>query len=198
MKHPLSAIIPVIVVSMLAACATRIEHPADQGGTWSDPDLPARQVVVAEPELPAKEVAVTEPEPPAKETAVAEPESPTKESAATEAALPAQEVAATEPEPPTKETAVAVAKLPTVTYQCESGAIIDAYYGNNQSVTLTYQEQVYRLKIARSASGARYVGDGMQWWTRGSGPGGRGTLSSMQAGSDISTDQIESCIISDS
>lgn len=64
----------------------------------------------------------------------------------------------------------------TTTYACESGATIAASYPDTDSATIVYQEQQHRMQIAVSGSGARYVGDGLEWWTKGSGPGADGTL----------------------
>lgn len=59
-----------------------------------------------------------------------------------------------------------VARTPTV-YHCTGGQTVLARYPTTDTAVLALQEQTYTLRIAVSASGARYVGDGWQWWTKG-------------------------------
>lgn len=61
------------------------------------------------------------------------------------------------------------------TYRCDSGRTIDALYQSDKA-TLRFDGQTHRMGIALSGSGARYIGDGLEWWTKGSGPGSLGTL----------------------
>lgn len=61
-------------------------------------------------------------------------------------------------------------------YQCDSGETIAATYPSTGSTTIQYMGSRYTLHIAISASGARYVGDELEWWTKGSGLGSEGTL----------------------
>lgn len=61
-------------------------------------------------------------------------------------------------------------------YRCESGQTIAASYPTTDSATVQYKGSSYTMAIAVSASGARYVGGGMEWWTKGSGTGSEGTL----------------------
>ena len=61
-------------------------------------------------------------------------------------------------------------------YRCDSGATIVATYPSTDAATVQYQGARHDMKIAVSASGARYVGDDLEWWTKGSGPGSEGTL----------------------
>lgn len=58
-----------------------------------------------------------------------------------------------------------------ISYQCESGAHVRARYPDADSAVIEYRGQVHRLRIAVSASGVRYVGDGIEWWTKGTGKG---------------------------
>lgn len=53
-----------------------------------------------------------------------------------------------------------------IRYVCDSGRPIDITYYNN-GILLRYREKNYRLKTAISASGARYAGDGLVWWNKG-------------------------------
>ncbi|MBF7053097.1 MliC family protein [Halomonas sp. KAO] len=61
-------------------------------------------------------------------------------------------------------------------YRCESGTTIAAAYPDSDSATVQYQDERYPMRIAVSASGARYVGGGLEWWTKGSGAGAEGML----------------------
>lgn len=64
----------------------------------------------------------------------------------------------------------------SLTYQCLSGATVHATYPSDSTAVVEYDDQTLRMTVAISASGARYVGDGFVWWTKGSGPGSDGTL----------------------
>lgn len=61
-------------------------------------------------------------------------------------------------------------------YRCESGQSIVATYPSTDSATIHYKGSSYDMKIAVSASGARYVGGGLEWWTKGSDAGSEGIL----------------------
>ena len=61
-------------------------------------------------------------------------------------------------------------------YRCESGGSIMASYPTIDSVNIQYKGSRYHLKIAVSASGARYVGGKLEWWTKGSGRGAEASL----------------------
>ncbi len=62
-----------------------------------------------------------------------------------------------------------------VVYRCASGRTVDAAFSRDGAI-VRYAGQTQRMHVAISASGARYVGDGLVWWTKGSGPGSEGTL----------------------
>lgn len=62
------------------------------------------------------------------------------------------------------------------TYLCESGQAIVAAYPTTDTAAVRYQGREYDMLIAISASGARYVGGGLEWWTKGSDPGSEGLL----------------------
>lgn len=79
------------------------------------------------------------------------------------------------------------------TYQCESGEKIAAAYPATDSATVQYKGSSYEMKIAVSASGSRYVGGEMEWWTKGSGTGSEGTLFRHMADEGKSGDVIEAC-----
>lgn len=55
----------------------------------------------------------------------------------------------------------------SVTYQCENGLLLKATYPTPDSANIVYQREHEAMVTAPSASGARYVGDHWEWWTRG-------------------------------
>lgn len=54
---------------------------------------------------------------------------------------------------------------PQITYACEGGGAVGVRYLDSASVEVEYRGQTYVMRIAHSASGARYVGSGLEWWT---------------------------------
>lgn len=80
-------------------------------------------------------------------------------------------------------------------YRCESGATISASYPTADTARIEYENRRYDLQIAVSGSGARYVGDELEWWTKGSGAGSEGLL--FQHKADGTTgERIERCTAS--
>lgn len=78
-----------------------------------------------------------------------------------------------------------VAAEPKVTtYRCEDGRALKAGYPDRDTAVLTVGDHSYTLKIARSASGARYTGFGLQWWTKGA---SEGRLAPLKAGEEIAS-----------
>lgn len=56
---------------------------------------------------------------------------------------------------------------PGISYRCADGRTVQARYVGSDRAELVVDGALHRLAIARSASGARYTGDGWQWWTKG-------------------------------
>ncbi|MGI8841489.1 MAG: MliC family protein [Caulobacteraceae bacterium] len=56
---------------------------------------------------------------------------------------------------------------PPIVYACPGGETVRATYPDTRTAKVEYQGRAHTLKIAGSADGARYVGDGLQWWTKG-------------------------------
>ena len=81
------------------------------------------------------------------------------------------------------------AATPT-TYACDDGRSLKASYPDTDTAVVELDGQTHTLKIAISASGARYVGDGLQWWTKGMADG---QLSPLKAGEDIASAQGVNC-----
>lgn len=115
---------------------------------------------------------------------------PVAASAAATATQPAP-ATATEPAPamaPASEPAAAAAPSAAHSYRCESGATIVATYPSTDSATVQYQGNTYTMQIAVSASGSRYVGGGLEWWTKGA----EGTVFRHNA-DGTSGDSVEVC-----
>lgn len=77
-------------------------------------------------------------------------------------------------------------------YQCESGETITAAYSSADTATVMYKTRTYTMQIAISGSGARYVGEGLEWWTKSSGPGSEGILFRHKA-DDTTGEIVERC-----
>ena len=77
-------------------------------------------------------------------------------------------------------------------YRCESGETIAATYPSTEVATVNYKGSHYKMQIAVSGSGARYVGSELEWWTKGSGPESEGTLFRHRA-DGTSGEIVESC-----
>lgn len=56
---------------------------------------------------------------------------------------------------------------PGTPYHCAGGRVVLAGYPDSDHARLVIDGTGHRLAIALSASGARYTGDGWQWWTKG-------------------------------
>lgn len=83
-----------------------------------------------------------------------------------------------------KAEAPAPAAATTTTYMCLDGRKVTAAYPDSDTARLGLDGRDATLKIARSASGARYVGEGLQWWTRGM---AEATLTSLAPGEDVAS-----------
>lgn len=66
---------------------------------------------------------------------------------------------------------------PIHNYQCESGEKITVNYHSSDFATIQYQGNSYRMQIAVSGSGSRYVGESLVWWTKGINTGSEALLS---------------------
>lgn len=73
---------------------------------------------------------------------------------------------------------------PVITYACDDGRTVRASYPDTDTAVVEIDGKRRTLKIAISASGARYTGDGYQWWTKGM---TQGQLSPLAAGEDIAS-----------
>lgn len=91
---------------------------------------------------------------------------------------------------PEAPAAAAPAAATLTTYVCDDGRSLKASYPDADTAVVELEGATHTLKIAISASGARYVGDGLQWWTKGMADG---QLSPLKAGEDIASAQGVNC-----
>jgi membrane-bound inhibitor of C-type lysozyme len=54
-----------------------------------------------------------------------------------------------------------------ISYACADGRVVQAEYPDTKTAQIKIDGQTHTLRIAMSADGARYTGDGWQWWTKG-------------------------------
>lgn len=79
---------------------------------------------------------------------------------------------------------VAAVETPFITYVCEDGRTVRATYPDPDTAIVDIGGMKRTLKIAISASGARYTGEGIQWWAKGM---DQGQLSPLASGEEIAT-----------
>jgi heat shock protein HslJ len=79
-----------------------------------------------------------------------------------------------------------------VTYWCSDGSIVEASYPMADTAHVTHRGRSVRMKIAPSASGARYVGAGLQWWTKAA---NEGILSPLADGEDVASARGIDCAV---
>jgi len=90
-------------------------------------------------------------------------------------------------EAPTAQTAAAVG------YACESGKTIAVTYPDTETARVSYDGRDYVLTSAVSASGARYAGQGLEWWTASRNAQESGTLSRLGPNDQTGGAVIERC-----
>jgi len=83
-----------------------------------------------------------------------------------------------------------VAATPWVHYACADGRAVSARYPDGDTAQLQIGGAMHVLKVARSGSGARYVGDALQWWTKGD----EGMLAPLKPGEDIASAVGVACV----
>lgn len=75
-------------------------------------------------------------------------------------------------------------------YVCDNGERVTAGYPDKDTAVVTYKGRPYPLKAATAASGVRYVGFGLQWWTKGLSEARLGTI---KDSGDIASDPEVVC-----
>ncbi len=96
-------------------------------------------------------------------------------------------------EPTSPIEAPAVQDAAAVGYACESGKTVVVAYPDAQTARVSYEGKDYVLTSVVSASGARYAGQGLEWWTASRGETESGTLSRMGQGDQTGGVIIERC-----
>ncbi|WP_303718120.1 DUF4232 domain-containing protein [Brevundimonas naejangsanensis] len=96
-------------------------------------------------------------------------------------------------EPASPIEAPAVQDAAAVGYACESGKTVVVAYPDAQTARVSYEGKDYVLTSVVSASGARYAGQGLEWWTASRGETESGTLSRMGQGGQAGGVIIERC-----
>jgi membrane-bound inhibitor of C-type lysozyme len=74
-----------------------------------------------------------------------------------------------------------------VVYACADGQAITAGYPDRETAVVTYKDHAYTLRLARSASGARYIGYGLQWWTKGA----HASMAALKPGEDTAAPGLD-------
>ncbi|RZJ32118.1 MAG: DUF4232 domain-containing protein [Brevundimonas sp.] len=82
---------------------------------------------------------------------------------------------------------------PPVSYACESGQPINVAYPDTSTAQLAYKGQTYVLRTVQAASGARYVGSGLEWWTANRDGAESATLSRLGPNEEVGTAVLERC-----
>jgi membrane-bound inhibitor of C-type lysozyme len=77
-----------------------------------------------------------------------------------------------------------------VRYTCIDGQTIVAGYPDQETAVVTYKDHAYTLKLGRSASGARYTGYGLQWWTKGA----HAAIAALKAGEEFASAPGLDCV----
>jgi membrane-bound inhibitor of C-type lysozyme len=114
-------------------------------------------------------------------------------------ALAALALAACSPEAETPPAPVTPSPLPVgtpapaVSYACESGQSATVVFPDTATALLTYKGRSYTLRIVQSASGARYVGSGLEWWSAARGGSENATLSRLGPNEDVGETVLERC-----
>ncbi|GLS00715.1 hypothetical protein GCM10007859_07230 [Brevundimonas denitrificans] len=97
------------------------------------------------------------------------------------------------PAPVPPSPAPAGTAAPPVSYACESGQSVTVAYPDTATALLTYKGQSYTLRTVQSASGARYAGSGLEWWSATRDGSESATLSRLGPNEDVGVSVLERC-----
>jgi membrane-bound inhibitor of C-type lysozyme len=78
-----------------------------------------------------------------------------------------------------------------IVYACADGSVLKATYPDDKTAVVEYGGKTRTLTVAMSASGARYVGDGLQWWTKGMTDG---MVAPLKDGEDVASAKPVECM----
>lgn len=98
-----------------------------------------------------------------------------------------------QPTAPVEPQAAPASNAPMVGYACESGATLQVQYADSDTAQLLYKTQTYALRSVQAASGARYVGAGVEWWTAARDGQESGTLSRLGPDGTTGVAVLERC-----
>jgi membrane-bound inhibitor of C-type lysozyme len=101
--------------------------------------------------------------------------------------------AETPPQPVEPSPAPTAPAAPPISYACESGQSITVSYPDTSTAQLSYRGQSYTLRTVQAASGARYVGSGVEWWTATRDGSESATLSRLGPNEEVGTAVLERC-----
>ena len=82
---------------------------------------------------------------------------------------------------------------PAIGYACESGQTVTVQYPDTATASVAYKGQTYALRLTPSASGARYSGSGVEWWTAARDGQESATLSRLGPNEDVGVAVLERC-----
>jgi membrane-bound inhibitor of C-type lysozyme len=97
------------------------------------------------------------------------------------------------PVPVTPSPATAGTPAPPVSYACESGQSVTVAYPDTATALLAYNGRSYTLRTVQSASGARYAGSGLEWWSATRDGSESATLSRLGPNEDVGVAVLERC-----
>ncbi len=97
------------------------------------------------------------------------------------------------PAPVTPSPAASSPAAPPISYACESGQSITVAYPDTATAQLTYRGQSYTLRTVQSASGARYAGSSLEWWSATRDGQESATLSRLGPNEDVGVAVLERC-----
>lgn len=95
----------------------------------------------------------------------------------------------TQPQP----TAPATPSAPPVGYACESGQTVTVGYPDTATAQISYKGQTFAMRSVQAASGARYAGSGLEWWTETRAGQESATLSRLGPNEDVGVVVLERC-----
>jgi membrane-bound inhibitor of C-type lysozyme len=105
---------------------------------------------------------------------------------------PAEKVESPQPAQPLPA-APATPPAPPVGYACESGQTVTVAYSDTATAQVTYKNAPYVMRTVQAASGARYAGSGLEWWTETRDGQEVATLSRLGPNEDVGVAVLERC-----
>lgn len=98
------------------------------------------------------------------------------------------------PTPPVQPSPAPAGPLPApLDYACQGGQAIKVAYVDTATAQLTWKGKAYTLRAAQSASGARYLGSGLEWRTAAGDGEETATLSRLSADQQVAVAVLERC-----